>query len=309
MQFNSYLKLCREEEQLTQDQLVQQLYSYDTESFESLDTSALSKWERGVTQPKIAKQARILNYFQEKTGLALPYLNVSSTEEAQSLICHAGMKNIVGTNKTYISNFPSAMLEVDEIKVYPIRDFDRMQTLLDINLELHQGFNPPYSQVSLEQFKAWSMHPSNLFLACEYKKSFLGLLFTLRLKPDIYHKIINFEMKKSEIKEEDFADFNEDACHLVLSFYALNQKTASLLFVRYYAHLIANQKHILHIGGISPTQDAYKLAKNMNLQYQNKKVLEDDNTLRSYTQTLSHVLASEDVLKMILAKQGCPEEI
>ena len=51
MQFNSYLKLCREEEQLTQDQLVQQLYSYDTENFENLDTSALRKWERGLKVP------------------------------------------------------------------------------------------------------------------------------------------------------------------------------------------------------------------------------------------------------------------
>ncbi len=45
----------REHNSLTQEQLVHDLYSYDIDSFGSLDTNTLSKWERSVTKPKVSK--------------------------------------------------------------------------------------------------------------------------------------------------------------------------------------------------------------------------------------------------------------
>jgi transcriptional regulator with XRE-family HTH domain len=308
MQFNEYLKLCRENNALTQEELVHNLYSYDIEHFEGLDTSTLSKWERSITKPKMAKQIRILNYFQESTGIALPYLNTHNIEEAESLICNVGMKNILGKNKTYILELPSGSMNIDEFHVYPIRNTERMNPLLDINMDVHKEINHIFTQITLEQFQSWALHPSNLFLVCEYKNTFLGLLFTIRLKPEIYHKLLNFEMKKSDIQEEDFASHDEMGCNFFLSFYALSQKSASILFVRYYAHLIANQSNIQEIGGITTMKDAEKIAHNMNLKYFSKKITDEHIEIRSFSQTLAHVLASENVLKMILSKQECPEE-
>lgn len=308
MHFNEYLKSCREQNHLTQEQLVHDLYIYDIESFEGLDTSTVSKWERGITKPKPSKQVNIIKYFQEKTGAALPCWESYSIKETEDLICRSGMTNLIGKRKELIQSFPSEMMHVDEFKIYPVRNFERMSALLEINMDIHQTLNQKYSQVSLEQFKEWALHPSNLFLACEYKGNFLGLFFTLRLKPEVFDKIMNFEMKKSDITLDDFASFDEMGCNYMLSFYALNQKCATMLFIRYYAHLIANQQNIAQIGLITTLDEVRKVVNNMNLDYYTSKIVENDVEIQTYKQTLPNVLASENVVKMILSKQTCPEE-
>lgn len=133
------------------------------------------------------------------------------------------------------------------MKVYPVRNFERMDTLIDMNMHIHQSLNHTFAQITHEQFQKWALHPSNLFLACDYNDSFLGLFFTVRVKPEVFQEKLNFEMKKGEIIIEDFASFNEVGSHLMLSFYAMNEKAATMLLIRYYAHLIANQKTIAEI--------------------------------------------------------------
>jgi len=308
LQFNEYLKQCREENHLTQEQLVSELYTHDIEQFGGLDARALSKWEKSVIKPKVAKQVSIIKYFQKRTGVPLPCWSHYSVDEAEELICKAGMRNIIGKNKSFVCNFPSELMNVDDMKVYPVRNFQRMDALIESNMHIHQNFNHKFTQISREQFREWALHPSNLFLACEYKDSFLGFFFTARVRPEIFDKILNFKMKKSEITTSDFASFDEIGSHLLLSFYAMNMKAATMLTVRYYAHLIANQKNIDEIGGVTTNDDAKKIASNMNLHYHSSYTTNDNIKIKSYRQTLANVLASENAVKMFLVKQECPEE-
>lgn len=308
MYFNEYLKSCREQSNLTQEKLVHDLYSYDIDNFEGLDTSTLSKWERNITKPKVKKQVSIIKFFQNHTGHALPYWDNYSIKEAQDLICKSGMNNLLGKNKQLVLNFPSEMMSMDDIDLYALRNFDRMDNLLDINMDLHKNANHEYAQISIEQFKDWALHPSNLFLACEYKNSFLGLFFSIRLKPEVFNRLLNFEMKKSDITLDDFASFDEMGSNYMLSFYALNQKCATMLFIRYYAHLIANQKHISEIGVVTALDEVKKVVGNMNLDYYASKMTDDNTEIQAYRQTLYNVLASDNFVKMILSKQDCPEE-
>lgn len=308
MQFNEYLRSCREHNQLTQEQLVYDLYSHDIDSFEGLDTSTLSKWERGITKPKATKQVSIIKYFQNKTGDVLPCWNNYSIDEAEKLICKVGISNLIGKSKKHIYDFPSDRMSVDDINVYPLRSFERMDDLIELNMPLHQKFNHESIQLTKEQFKKWALHSDSLFLACEYKGTFIGLTFTVKVKQKVFDKILNFEIKRSDITPDDFAAIDEVGSSLFLSFFAMNQKAATLLFVRYYAYLIANQKYIAEIGGVINSEAAMKLISNMNLQYQGNEITDDDVKIKAYRQTLPNVLASEPVVKMILSKQDCPEE-
>ena len=308
MQFNEYLKTCREHNDLTQEQLVHDLYSYDIDSFEGLDTSTLSKWERSITKPKASKQVNIIKYFQNKSGAALPCWDTYSIEEAEDLICKAGMRNLIGKRKQLICNFPSEMMNVDDMKVYPLRHFERMDALLETNMHLHQSYNHKFAQITREQFKEWALHPSNLFLACEYKDNFLGLFFTVRIKPEVFNKVLDFEMKKSEITPRDFASFDEMGSILMIGFFAMNEKAATMLFIRYYAHLIANQKTIKEIGSVTINDEAKKIISNMNLYHYTSKTTDDNVKIDAYRQTIFNVLASENTVKMLLSKQECPEE-
>jgi len=306
--FSNYLKSCREHANFTQEELVSELYNYDDESFESLDANTVSKWERAITHPKASKKVQVIKYFQNLTGLALPCFQDNTVSEVETLICESGIQNLTGNTKGLILNFPSEFMKLEDFSLYPLRDSERIDTLLSLNMDIHLSTNSEYAQISQEQFKAWALHPGNFFLLCEYKEAFSGLFFTLRLKPEVFEKLMNFQMKKSEITNEDFASFDEMACNFMLSFYALNQKVASLLFIRYYAHLIANQKNIAQVGVLSNSNEVSKVVEKMNLQAGQEHSVKQGETIHAYSSSLSNVLASETFVQMILAKQKCPEE-
>lgn len=308
MHFNQYLKSCREHAHLTQEQLVQQLYNNDIEHFEGLDTTTLSKWERGIVKPKLSRQVRIIKYFQTLTASALPCLESYSIQHAEELICKTGMKNLLGKSKELILNFPGKMIGTGDLEVIQLRNTEAIDRIIDINIELDRGFNHKFTQLLPEHFKEWALHPSNSFFVCNYKEHFFGLLFTLRLKPDAFEKIINLEIKEKDLTMEDFASFEEIGSDYIISFFAMNEKAATMLFIRYYAHLIANQRVISEVGVATMMDDARKLLANMNFKLHHSMQLDKNLILQTYRESLSNFLASEYTVKMIFSHQECPEE-
>ena len=283
----------------TQQHLVQDLYLYDIDNFKSLVESTLSKWERGSMTPPLHKQISILQYFQGKTGQALPCLDTYSRHETEGLICQTGMQNLLGKSKELVLNFPSEMISSDNLTVYALKDSQTIDKIININIDMDKTFSHDYTQLRPEQFKEWALHSSNSFYVCEYNEQFFGLLFTLRLKTDIFEKIMKFEMDERELTVEDFASFNERGTNYMLSFFAMNEKAGSMLFIRYYAHLIAHQNVIEEIGAITMMDDAKKLLKNMSLHQDSNKVLSETLEFHSYRETLSNFLASEKIMKII----------
>ena len=308
MQFNEYLKSCRVNCDLTQEQLTHDLYTYDIDSFEGLETTTVSKWERGVSKPTIGRQIGILKYFQKKTGVVLPCWDNYTVDEAEELICKVGMQNLLGKSKELVLNFPAAMIGADDLHVYQLRNSDMVDEVIAINMDLDKDFNHDSTQLQTTQFKEWALHPSNSFYICKYQEQFFGLLFTLRLKPEVFKKIMSFEIVEKELKVEDFASFDEMGCSYMLSFFAMNEKAASMLFIRYYAHLIANQKVIAEVGLATMMEDVKKFIINMHLHYHGSKSFGEGLESRTYRETLHSFLVSEKVVKMIFSKQECPEE-
>ena len=308
MQFNEYLKSCREHSKLTQEELVHNLYSYNIDYFGGLDTTTLSKWERGITKPKISKQVDIIKYFQERTNIALPCWENYSADETEALICKVGMHNLLGKSKELVLNFPDKMIAVDDLKVRQLRNSEMINKAIDINIDLDKGFNHKFTELSAEHFKEWALHPSNSFYVCEYNNQFFGLLFTLRLKPDSFEQIMDLTMREKDITVNDFASFDEMGCNYIISFFAMNKMAASLLFIHYYAHLIANQKVIQEVGVSTMMEDSRKLLSNMHFRYHASLKINKEQVIQTYRETLPAFLACEKVVKMILLRQECPEE-
>ena len=224
------------------------------------------------------------------------------------MICKVGMQNIIGKSKKLIYNYPSDTMSIDEIKIYPLRNAEKMDALIDENMPLHQSVVHKFAQLSREQYREWALHPNSLFLACEYKGNYMGLFFAVKLKQEVFEKVLRFEMKKSEITVNDFAAADEMGSSLMISFYAMNEKIATLLVVRYYAYLVAYQKYIIDIGSIINLEDAKRIVSRMNLYPSDKKITDDNVEIEAFRQTLPNVLASEKAVKMLLSKQECPEE-
>ncbi len=307
MQFREYLKRCREHNNLTQEGLVHALYSFDIAHFKGLDTTTVSKWERGITTPPISRQAAIIRYFQSLTGLALPCLDHYNAAEIEKLICEPAIFNLLGKSRELILNYPHTMIQSDDIQVMQVRNSENFDDFISMNTDLDKGFNNRYSGLNDEDFKKWALHPSNTFFVCEYKKQFFGLLFSLRLKPESFQRIISLEIMEKELTHEDFASYDEMGSIYTISFFALNEKAASMLFMRHFAYLIAHQKVIDRVGLAYIMDDAARLIKNMQLEHQTSKQIGNGLILQSFAQTLPRLLTSEYTLKTIFETKNCPD--
>jgi len=301
--FSNYIRKCREKCQITQEKMVEDLYKFDLKIFAGLDTTTLSKWERGITKPKIARQVGVVRYFQHRTSKALPCWENHTTDETKILLSENGMKNLLGKSKEIVLNFPTATIDSDDLNVYPIRNSIMMEKVIDINMGLKKDFSHNTSKLTKKHFETWAVHSNNAFYVCEYKEQFFGLLFSLRLKTESFDKIMNFEMEEKDLCKNDFASSNEKGTSYLISFFAMNEKAAAALFVRYYAHLIAHQNRITEVGGMTMMEDAKKLIANMNLTHHASKKIAGGLILQSYRATLAEFLACEKVIKMIFTEE------
>jgi hypothetical protein len=293
---------------MTQEDLVHGLYAFDDTVFRGLDTTTISKWERGITQPKVAKQISILHYFQHVSSMAFPALTQKSVQQTETLICRMGIENLMlEKSHELVLNFPDTFMDSKHLHVGHIRHAPNVDALLELAADLRNANNPPLTQVTLLQMEAWAEHPSNLFLVCTYKKVVTGFLFSLRLKPDVLQEILHFRKAVGEIDIEEIASFDEEGSLFPIAFFSLNKKSASMLFLRYYAHLIANQHRIVSIGTTAALEEAKKIIIQMNLQpvahYEAEGILVD-----AYEASLFDALASENVIRLILRREKCPEE-
>jgi len=172
---------------------------------------------------------------------------------------------------------------------------------------MRNSVHPPFTQISHTHLHKWALNPSNLFLVCQYKGFIIGFIFGLRLKPEVQEQILRFTKPFSELTESDFASFDEPGAYVVTHFFAWNDKAATLLIIRYYAHLIANQHNIESIGATVYYDEGKEILANMNL-----RVVDIYDTgeikITSYRETLSNMLLSENVVKMLFRKEECPEE-
>jgi transcriptional regulator with XRE-family HTH domain len=308
MRFGEFIKSCRQTHQLTQEQLVHALYIYDSDLFHGLDTTTLSKWERSVTQPNVSKQLKILQYFQTQQESPLPCVERYSEPESEMLLCDMGIKHlIIGKRKDLVLNFPSEMMRIEDLGIEHVRHIDRKEIFLEVAGDMRNSVHPSYTCISKEMMLEWSLHPNNLFWVCQYKGFIIGFLFVLRLKPQVQEKILHFNKAFSELTIDDFASSDERGDHIITHFFAWNDKAATLLIIRYYAHLIANQHTIGSIGAAVYYEEGKEILSNMNLKAIDS-YSEGQREITAYREELRHILLNEKVIRILFHKELCPEE-
>lgn len=304
LDFNTYLKTCRERYNLTQEQLVQELYNSDDE-FLGLNTGTLSRWERGATHPSVSKQVSIVKILQKYSTHLFPCFYGQNNIEDE--LCRVGVSNLIGNSKEHILKFPTNAFFVDDIKISYVRSYEDIESMLKMPVSILKGMTSNQYKIEIDHLREWALHPSNLFLVAECNGQFFGSFFSLRVKPDVFRKIISFEMQIRDISDDDFASFDEKACSLLTGIFAYNEKTASLLYLRYYAHLIANQSTINEVGTTPLLDGGKKIVEAMHLKHLHDLKVEH-GTISAYRAPLEDVLINEDVLRMVFRKQECPEE-
>jgi len=297
MEISEYLKTCRSRLKMTQEELSHELYLYDDRRFEGIDTTTISKGERGVPSPPMPRLQALIRFFQSQSSLPLPCWEALGEEQAMEILYSESVKRVLGPAKQIVARAP---LEVDLEKGYrltSLRGHLRAGDLLELSLVMMQSVKPQFESLSPDELHRWMEAPGNLFQAVSYKNSFLGMLFVLRLKPKVFDEILNFQREESTLSVEDFADLNEQGSLFILSFYSLSPEIATLLMARLYAHLIAHQRNTQDLGFVSPLAEAHRIGENMELQ-----AVGENGNLVAYRNDLFTILSSETVLKALFGK-------
>jgi len=300
MYFGEYLRLCREGYHLTQEALVQELYAFD-DTFKSLECSALSRWERNVVQPSIQRQLKLIHYFQKYSDRIFPCIEGIDYQEVENNLCLVGIKNLLGKSNQHIMKFPSKSFEIDDIQITQLdKESSKKNEHLPMVYSTLVNLTENGFGIEKEHLESWLSHPSSLFIIAEYHNQFFGMLFSLRLKPEVFDKVMNFKKEISTLACLDFATFDEAGSILPFAFFAYNEMTAELLFLRYYAHLIARQG-CKEIGAVALLEGGKKIATQMQLELF-KEQTRVQGTFSSYRSSMLDALLNEAVLKMCFQK-------
>ena len=293
MTFDRYLKLCRTNLQLTQAELVLELYNFDT-VFEKLDVNTIGRWERAVTHTPLAKQVKILHYFFQKLDFYFPFLDMNSIEKIEEKFSTDSVHKFLGKHKKIVMSFPTSHSEENDFKILHARESKYKKTAFATAINICDDMYGSGRFYPLEKLEVFSNHPSTLFLLCEYKEQYFGHAFFIYIKQEIYNKVMNFEMDYMDITSKHLASKDESASYFSMGLFAMNEKAIALLFMRLYAQLIIGQKKIFEIGTLISNGDAVNIAENFGLE---KSIRKQD--LMAYSATIKEVLLTEQIVKML----------
>ena len=301
LDFNNYLKLCRKNLHFTQWDLVTELFEFDP-VFRGLDVNTLGRWERAVTRAPISKQVKILEYFFEKFDFYFPFLEMDDIESIEKQFSLAAVNKFLGKHKSLVMNFPTTQSDSEDFKVLHAKDSScrnmAFSTAINISDDMY-GENRFYSHDMLTKF---AQFPSTFFLVCEYKKQYFGHSFFIYLRPDVYDKVVHFEMEYFDITTEDLAGEDEVGSYMNVGLFAMNEKAVSLLFVRFYAQLIINQKMISNVCTLISNNDAVNIATNFGLK---KGLVRGD--LMVHSGTIKDLLLTEQITKILFSPNTAVE--
>lgn len=300
MLFGKYLKICREHSHLTQEELVSKCYNYD-KSFAGLDVGTLSRWERGVSKPSVDKQLKITKIFQSYSKTLLPYFDIYSFEDIQTQLSSINALNLIGNSKEHILNFPHSENLDKELKIININEAADKERLLKMPSDIFESLTNNYYEFSVDIFLSWAKNKNNLFVVSEYQGQFFGMLFAVSVKPEVFEDILLFKRDLKTLNEEDFTQGDEKGCSFPLTFFAYNQKSASLLYLHYYAYLITHQESILEVGMTVRLESVVKLVDKIELKKYHRDTTQE-RARTSYKSSLEDILLREDVFRMLFTK-------
>ncbi|MFS1466996.1 helix-turn-helix domain-containing protein [Vibrio lentus] len=137
--FSGYLKHIRQDMELTQQQLIEILIERSTK-FTKLDLTTYSRWERGITTPKLSKQiliARLLGY--DPASLVDPNSKISLKKHIIFEQAKQSRFNPYGQNFSSLTSSMHKKLAQSSETYEQLNTFHRQHMGLDLNVESLDG--------------------------------------------------------------------------------------------------------------------------------------------------------------------------
>lgn len=301
--FSDYLKICREEKGVTQNELVEELVELSRD-FESLDNTTMSRWERGVSKPSLTKQTSIIRYFSDHFGRIYPFIEHAERIDIEQSFCALGFSKLLGRHKL-VMNFPTQHMDKKSFATLRFNDSQLQSNAVIRNLfmikELYGKDLCPDSHLQLAK------NPANYCAVCEYDGEYYGHFFALKLKPDIFKKMMAFQYPIEALCQENIAAEDEAGSYYFFGFFGMSDLVISMLWINFYSWLIKEQDLIQEAGALIASKEGIMIAKNMNIECV-ASVEMGERTYHSFVGTPQHMLIAENVVKMLFNPENCPEE-
>ena len=301
MHMGEYIRICREKLGWTQEKLVEELFLYDIDRFGGVDTTTVSKWERGASRPPLRRTQALIRFFQYHLSRPLPCWTARNEEDAMESLCDGEIAQILGSPKHLVARVPLGIDFSRGVRLMSLRGHPRAEELLEITAMMLETTATPYDRVGETELKRWMNCPDHLFTVVVYRDTFLGLFFSLRLKPESFEKVLAFEKRKWELGEEDWATARERCSILPVAFHALTQPVGTLLMARLYAHLLAHQEEVEAVGFVSSLRETEKVAENMGLRCIGEREV-GETRLHAYRGDLYDLFASPLIVKSLFER-------
>jgi transcriptional regulator with XRE-family HTH domain len=298
MKFCQYIKHCRQKYNLTQEDLVEYLYNFD-DIFQGLDAVTLSRWERCLTSPNIARQQKFIQAMQNFCSDIFPCWQTIPFTTIENTMYQKGIQKIIGKHKKFILDFPIDIIDENKISFTTINNVPNPYVYLELTRTFINKITKSYLQIKPEVFNKLALHPSSFFLLATYQHQFFGVIFSFRLKKDSFEKLISQQITENEIDINDLAQDKEIGYEYPFTFFAYTEQTATILALRYYIHLLQNQHIIKSLGSVPKSVDGKKLVETLGL----KDISPDVKKYpKAFTANIIEVLTNPYILKMIFTK-------
>ena len=300
MKFCEYIKTCREHFSLTQEELVNLLFQ-SNDIFSGLDAVTLSRWERCLTYPNIERQQYFIKAMQSYSHSIFPCSDSLSLEEVEKEVYEKGIQKVIGKHKRFILTFPNELLDEDAMQFNTLDTFKNPHDYLNLTYTFIKKITNEMINIDFERFEQWAKHPSSFFLIASYQRQFFGVMFSIRIKESIFNDLMHFKMSENDIKLEHLASCEEKGCEYPFTLFTYTEQTATILILRYYAHLLKHKNHIGTLGSLPKSPEGEKLISTLGLKHFRNDPKEV-SPIKAYQATMEEVLLNPYALNMLFKK-------
>ena len=253
----------RKEYGITQDALVEVLSSFSP-NLKKLNTVTLSRWERGITSPSIAKKRDLLRFIVGSNNVKKSNVYMLIKEQYRLLV-DATLSALPGANSLLLGNLP--IFDNNENCIHTLNDPDMKNTFLEHIIDIEQATHPSgYCKLSHDRMGKYLQTSSTFAILCTQNKQYLGHFIMLKIKSETAVAIANNQKSKYDILHEELCSIEEAGSYIIQAVYASNPQYAMLLKTEAYLFLLDNMDTVKDLVIFSTRTDGATMSKNYGIR-------------------------------------------
>lgn len=244
MRLGTYLQDIRSANGFSQTKFVEALSGVDDRLLK-LDVNTLSRYERGASNPTLARKQIIMSAMQKLFSTPLPASN-----EGRTMLVAACFKSKkrppIDMQSGLVFDVPSYFYETTEIETRSMnKEEHHLSKMLQAMHQSHSGCSYILDSDALLEL---TKHPRNALLISTTASQMLGAMLSLTIKPDCFEQIKRGEKEIGDLGPDAFPSENEKGVFLCFFFYSQNMEIAEQLQKYFASKIIINADSLTGIG-------------------------------------------------------------